>query len=169
MPPPEQTAAFWAPHLQHPSPDLVVTFEYGHPSAPDSPGGQDVLDLHPDGRLALEVRQGRQARTWSARTEPATVRHVLDVLVAVSFPEIPAGRLVPGVSFWVMRARAAGKNASAVFSTNLYRGTPPHGDLLAIGEGLCFRIRGPESGVADRFGVSAMDVHFLGARPWRPA
>jgi hypothetical protein len=148
----------WAERLRAFPDDLVITFEYGHPNAPDSPGGQDHLRMHTDGRLELRVLRRREEQHFTARTDPALVRRYAAVLAEVGFPDIELGPLSPGVSFWVVHAETGGQRVHALFARSLYMSREPHGELLRVGSGLVFRIRGPESGLSDRAGVAAWDV-----------
>ena len=87
----------------------TITFEQGHPAAPDAPWGQQILTLTTDGTLGYQQRVKGEVRSLSGRVDPARIGALLAALARTSFPAPPQQSFLPGASVTTLVVEPGGR------------------------------------------------------------
>lgn len=139
-------------------PDLRIIHDFGDPNAPDAIAGRHRLALAPDGAIDLQWWDGERYGRWTARCEPAFVRHVADLLIAAKFPDFPRHPLRAGPSFRVFVLQRGEQSRQAIMARNPLEDLEPFHELSITVDSLCAQIRGEIPGMYNDIPTAVREV-----------
>ncbi|WP_354644729.1 hypothetical protein [Kitasatospora camelliae] len=87
----------------------TITFEQGHPTAPDAPWGQQILTLTTDGTLGYRQQGRGEVHSSHGRVDPARIEALLATLARTGFPAAPQRTFPPGASVTTLAVEPGGR------------------------------------------------------------